>query len=227
MTKILVVDDDLALADIIAFTLHRAGMDVFLAHNGQSALDQYARELPDLVILDWMLPDTDGLDVCRRMRCDSNVPIIMLSVRYADDDVVAALEAGADEYITKPFSPRQLVARLKALLRRVAGEPPEILRTKACSLDVELHQLQWPEHDPIHLTRLETHLLEALFQNAGRVVTTESLIARIWRSEEASEDMLKQLIYRLRGKLNINPAPPICIKNIREEGYLLEIVPVA
>ena len=225
MAKILIVEDDLALADIIAFTLRRAGMDVFLAHNGQSALDQYARELPDVVILDWMLPDVDGLDVCRKMRCDSNVPIIMLSVRYADDDVVAALEAGADEYITKPFSPRQLVARLKAFLRRVAGEPQEILSTEACSLDVELHQINWSEHDPIHLTRLETHLLEALFQNIGRVLTTESLIMRVWGSEGASEDMLKQLIYRLRVKLNVEPAPPIWIKNVRDEGYLLEMFP--
>lgn len=227
MTKILVVDDDLALADVIAFTLHRAGMDVFLAHNGQNALEQVARELPDLVILDWMLPDIDGLEVCRKMRSDSNVPIIMLSVRYADDDVVTALEAGADEYITKPFSPRQLVARLRALLRRVGEEPPEILHTETCSLDVELHEIKWPEHSPIHLTRLETHLLEALFQNAGRVLTTESLIARVWGSEGASEEMLKQLIYRMRIKLSVAPAPPICIKTIREEGYLLEMFPPA
>lgn len=225
MTKILVVDDDLALADVIAFTLRRAGLDVFLAHNGQHALDQYARELPDLIILDGLLPDMDGLDVCRRIRCDSKVPIIMLSVRYADDDVVAALEAGADEYITKPFSPRQLVARLRALLRRVTGEPMDILRTETCSLDVELHQIKWPGHSPIHLTRLETHLLEALFQNAGHVLPTEGLITRVWGSEDASREMLKQLIYRLRNKLNVNPCPPISIKTVREEGYLLEVFP--
>jgi DNA-binding response OmpR family regulator len=225
MARILVVDDDLALADVISFTLHRAGMDVFLAHNGHNALDQFARELPDLVILDWMLPDMDGLDVCKKIRYDTNVPIIMLSVRYADDDVVAALEAGADEYVTKPFSPRQLVARIRALLRRVAGQPSEILRTGTCSLDVELHQIKWSEHSPIHLTRLETHLLEVLFQNIGRVLTTESLITRVWGSEGASEDMLKQLVYRLRVKLNVEPAPPICIKTVREEGYLLEMLP--
>lgn len=222
MTRILVVDDDPALADVIAFTLRRAGMDVFLAHNGRDALDQYSRELPDLVILDWMLPDMDGLDVCRKMRCDSNIPIIMLSVRYTDDDVVTALESGVDEYIPKPFSPRQLVARIRALLRRVMGEPQENLHTETCSLDVELHQIQWLEHHPIHLTRLETHLLEALFQNAGRVLSTQCLITRIWGSAVASPDMLKQLIYRLRGKLNTEPGVPISIKTIREEGYLLE-----
>jgi DNA-binding response OmpR family regulator len=153
------------------------------------------------------------------------VPIIMLSVRYADDDVVAALEAGADEYITKPFSPRQLVARLRALLRRVTGEPLDILRTETCSLDVELHEIKWPGHSPIHLTRLETHLLEALFQNAGHVLTTEGLITRVWGSEEATREMLKQLIYRLRNKLNVNPCPPISIKTVRGEGYLLEVFP--
>lgn len=222
MTKILVVDDDLALADVVAFTLRRAGLDVFLAHSGHSALDQFARELPDLIVLDWMLPDLDGLDVCRRIRSDSKVPIIMLTVRYADDDVVAALEAGADEYITKPFSPRQLVARLKALLRRLAEEPKEILHAGPCTLDVERHEIICQEHGSIHLTRLETHLMEALFQSAGHVRTTENLIARVWGPEAATQEMLKQLVYRLRAKLN-EAGVPLNIKTVRQEGYVLEI----
>ena len=225
MTKILVVDDDLALADVVAFTLRRAGLDVFLAHDGQGALGEYAQELPDLIVLDWMLPDMDGLDVCRRIRSASKVPIIMLTVRYADDDVVAALEAGADEYITKPFSPRQLVARLRALLRRVAQEPREVLRTGTCSLDVERHEVQWPEHSPIRLTRQETHLLKALLQNAGHVLTVQGLIARVWGPEGATPEMLKQLIYRLRGKLSEEPDVPISIRTVRQEGYILEIFP--
>ena len=224
MTKILVVDDDLALADVVAFTLRRAGMDVFLAHAGKDALEMYARELPDLIVLDWMLPDMDGLDVCRQVRCDSKVPIIMLTVRYADDDVVAALEAGADEYITKPFSPRQLVARLKALLRRVAEEPREILHTGTCSLDVERHEIKWAEHPPIRLTRLETHLLEALFQNAGHVLTTQNLITRVWGPDGATVEMLKQLVYRLRLKLDDEPGVPISLQTVRQEGYVLEIL---
>jgi two-component system response regulator RegX3 len=153
------------------------------------------------------------------------VPIVILSARFADDDVVAALEAGADEYITKPFSPRQLVARLRALLRRIGEQPPMILHTETCFLDVELREIKWPEHPPIHLTRLETHLLEALFQSAGRILTTESLITRVWGSEGASQEMLKQLIYRLRGKLDVQPGPPLCIKTVRDEGYLLEMFP--
>lgn len=224
MTKILVVDDDLALADVVAFTLRRAGLDVCLAHSGQQALDQYARELPDLIVLDWMLPDRDGLDVCRRIRSGSKVPIIMLTVRYADDDVVAALEAGADEYITKPFSPRQLVARLKALLRRASEEPLDIVRVESCSLNVERLELKWPDHEPLHLTRLEAHLLKALIQNAGHVLTAQSLIARVWGPDGATPEMLKQLVYRLRGKL-ASACAPVSIMTVRQEGYTLELIP--
>ena len=225
MTKILVVDDDLALADVVAFTLRRAGLDVILAHSGQDALDQVARELPDLIVLDWMLPDMEGLEVCRRIRCDSMVPIIMLTVRYADDDVVLALESGADEYITKPFSPRQLVARLRALLRHISHEPIEVLHVENCSLDVERHEICWSDHDPIPLTRLETHLLKSLFQNAGYVLTTQSLITRVWGPEGATPEMLKQLVYRLRVKLNAGSAAPVSIRTVRQEGYALEICP--
>jgi DNA-binding response OmpR family regulator len=222
MTKILVVDDDLALADVLAFTLRRSGFDVFLAHDGQDALEQYAREMPDLIVLDWMLPGMDGLEICSRVRSGSNVPIIMLTVRYGDDDVVAALEAGADEYITKPFSPRQLVARVRALLRRVAGEPQEILRAGIFSLDLERREVKWNGHPPIHLTRLEARLLQALLQNAGHVLTTKSLITRIWGPDGATQEMLKQLIYRLRNKLDIEPGVPISIETIQHEGYALK-----
>lgn len=224
MTKILVVDDDLALADVLAFTFRRTGFDVFMAHEGQDALDQYARELPDLVILDWMLPDMDGLEVCTRIRSDSNVPIIMLTVRYGDDDVVAALEAGADEYITKPFSPRQVVARVRALLRRAAGEPVEILCAGTFSLDVERHEVKWAGHTPIHLSRLEVRLLQALLQNLGHVLSTKSLIARTWGQAGATQDMLKQLIYRLRNKLDADPSAPILVETIPNEGYVLKLL---
>ena len=222
MTKILIVDDDLALADVLAFTLRRAGFDAFLTHDGQDALEQQAREMPDLIVLDWMLPDIDGLEVCARVRSVSSVPIIMLTVRYGDDDVVAALEAGADEYITKPFSPRQLVARVRALLRRTAGETPEILRAGNFTLDVERHEIEWEGHAAIHLTRLEALLLQALLQNTGHVLTTKGLITRIWGREGATQEMLKQLVYRLRNKLDTKPAAPILIETIQNEGYVLK-----
>ena len=219
MTKILIVDDDLALADVLAFTMRRAGFDILLAHNGRDALECYSRERPDLLVLDWVLPYLDGLEVCRRLRADSNVPILMLTVRHSDDDVVAALEAGADEYITKPFSPRQLVARVRALLRRVIGESSEILRSGPLSLNVERHELFWEGQPPIRLTRLETRLLQALLQNPGSVLSTEGLILRVWGPEAATSEMLKQLVYRLRNKLG--SSSPTLIETIPNTGYVL------
>lgn len=222
MTSILVVDDDLALADVLAFTLRRAGYEALLAHSGRDALEQFSREPPDLVILDWMLPDMDGLEVCKRLRSESSVPIIMLTVRFGDDDVVAALEAGADEYITKPFSPRQAVARVGALLRRASGKPQEILSAGAISLDMERHEVSWEGHAPIHLTRLEARLLQSLLQNAGHVVTTNSLIARVWGPEGATGEMLKQLVYRLRNKLETESGAPLSIETVKDRGYALK-----
>lgn len=219
MTRILIVDDDLALADVLAFTMRRAGFDILLAHNGREALECFARECPDLLVLDWVLPSLDGLEVCRRVRADSNVPILMLTVRQADDDVVSALEAGADEYITKPFSPRQLVARVQALLRRAVGESNEILRSGTLSLNVERHELFWKGQPPLRLTRLETHLLQALLQNPGSVLSTESLILRVWGTESATSDMLKQLVYRLRTKLG--PGATNLIETVPNTGYVL------
>lgn len=225
MTKILIVDDDLALADVLAFTLRRAGLDVVLAHDGRKALEQCAVEQPDLIVLDWTLPHLDGLEVCSRVRADSNVPIIMLTVRNADEDVEAALEAGADEYITKPFSPRQLVARVRAVLRRAVGEPQGILRAGLLSLDVERHEARWEGRAPIHVTRLEMRLLQALMQNADRVLTAESLITRVWGVEGATHDMLKQLVYRLRNKIEPDPSVPTLIETIPNTGYVLNTPP--
>ena len=219
MTRILIVDDDLALADVVAFTMRRAGFDILLAHNGRDALECFECERPDLLVLDWVLPYMDGLEVCRRVRAESNVPILMLTVRQADDDVVAALEAGADEYITKPFSPRQLVARVRALLRRAIGESNEILRSGPLSLNVERHEIFWKGQPPLRLTRLETRLLQALLQNPGIVLSTESLILRVWGTESATSDMLKQLVYRLRNKLEL--IDPGLIETIPNTGYVL------
>jgi DNA-binding response OmpR family regulator len=225
MTKILVVDDDLALADVLAFTLRRAGFDVFLAHNGRDARELFVHEKPDLIVLDWMLPGMDGLEVCRQMRSESNVPIIMLTVRYGDDDVVSALEVGADEYITKPFSPRQLVARVRALLRRAVGEVPEILHVGSFYLNVERQEMAWAGRLPVHLTRLEARLLQALLQNSDHVLSTRSLITRVWGTDGASPEMLKQLVYRLRNKLESKPAAPVLIRTIHNQGYVLGAPP--
>ena len=225
MSKILVVDDDLALADVLAFTLRRAGFQVVLAYDGPMALERYAVEQPDLIVLDWTLPRLDGLEVCSRVRAGSHVPIIMLTVRNTDDEVVAALEAGADEYVTKPFSPRQLVARIRAVLRRAVGEPQAALRVGSLSLDVERREALWDGRAPVRLTRLEMRLLQVLMQNVGRTLGTESLIARIWGPEGATYDMLKQLVYRLRSKIEPDPSAPTLIETIPNTGYVLNTLP--
>ena len=221
MTRILVVDDDLALADILVFALRRAGFDVLLAHEGRSGIALFTKQNPDLVILDWMLPDIDGLEVCKQLRSTSSVPIIMLTVRQADDDVVSALEAGADEYINKPFSPRQLIARIRALLRRVEGEPDEIIRNQNFKLDEKRQEVSWDGQIPIHLTRLEMLLLRALMHNQGHTLTTDILITRIWGSGKASPETLKQLVYRLRKKIEGKPGIPIRVETIRNRGFEL------
>lgn len=221
MTKILIVDDDLALADVLAFTLRRAGFDIILAHDGRQALNQFHRELPDLIVLDWNLPFHDGLEVCSLVRRESNLPIVMLTVRNTDEDVIAALEAGADEYITKPFSPRQLIARIRAILRRLTVEGEENLRAGALTLNVERHVVVWEKRGSFHLTRLETRLVQALIQNAGNVLTKESLILRVWGPQGGTDEMLKQLIYRLRNKLEPDLESPVLIETIPDVGYSL------
>ncbi len=221
MTKILVVDDDLALSDVLAFAIRRAGFEVANAHDGLNALEQFSKERPDLIVLDWGLPRLDGLEVCTRIRNESQVPIIMLTVRDTDDNVIAALEAGADEYIIKPFSPRQLIARIRALLRRVVKEPQEILQAGALSFDAERREVCIGESEPIHLTHLETRLLRALMQNPDRVLNNDTLILRVWGPEGATNEMLKQLVYRLRNKLETESGAPSMIETIPNAGYVL------
>lgn len=221
MTKILIVDDDLALSDVLAFSIHRAGFEVAVAHNGISALEMFAQENPDLIVLDWGLPRLDGLEVCTRIRAKSDVPIIMLTVRDTDDNVIAALEAGADEYMVKPFSPRQLIARLRALLRRIAKEPQQAFQAGALAFDSERLQVSFKGGAPMQLTRLEARLLGALMQNPDRVLNNDSLILRVWGPGGATNEMLKQLIHRLRGKLEAGTGLSTLIENIPNAGYLL------
>ena len=223
MAKILIVDDDFALADILAFTLRRAGYHVIIAHDGCSALEQFDREQPDLIVLDWMLHDIDGVEICKRIRAHSEVPIFLLTVRKTDDDVVTALEAGADDYITKPFSPRQLVARIRAMLRRSIGKSEETLQVGPLSLNIERSLLAWADYPPIRLTNLEVRLFQALLPNAGSVLATESLLIRIYGPTGATTEMLRQLVYRLRKKLKFYVGDRLIIETIPRVGYVLNI----
>ncbi len=200
--KILLVEDDLALSDVVSFTLRRAGFEVIPAYDGAAAMAAWETTQPALVVLDLNLPKQDGFAVCRAIRSQSQTPIIILSVRSGDDAVVQALELGADDYIVKPFSPAQLVARVRAVLRRAGtGVAAGQLAHNGWTLDPLRHEVRWREGAWLHLTPLEARLLEALMLNAGHVLTADALIQAVWGVEGASRAMLKQLVYRLRAKL--------------------------
>lgn len=220
--KILVVEDDLSLSDVIAFTLRRAGFEILTAYDGLAALMTWEEQRPDLLVLDLNLPKFDGLDVCRRIRLGGKTPIIMLSARSGDEAVVKGLELGADDYIVKPFSPSQLVARVRAVLRR-AGivETPSILTAAALTLDRARNEVQRTDGVPIRLTQLEVRLLEALMLNVGQVLTSDQLIAAVWGTNGGDRTMLKQLVYRLRTKVEASEAQPPLIETIPHIGYTL------
>ncbi|MCB9132146.1 MAG: response regulator transcription factor [Anaerolineales bacterium] len=220
--KVLVVEDDLALSDVIAFTMRRAGFDVVAAYDGLAGLDMWLAERPDLVLLDLNLPKLDGLSVCRRIRKEADTPIIMLTVRDSDEAVVAGLETGADDYIVKPFSPTQLVARARAVMRRTGVAPTSgVLEAAGLSLDRSRNEVRRPGGEPVRLTPLEVRLLEALMLNAGQVLPADTLIANVWGLEGGDKAMLKQLVYRLRAKIESDPAQPSLIETVPGIGYAL------
>jgi len=220
--KLLIVEDDLALSDVLAFTLRRAGFTICLAYDGVTALSSWEREQPDLIVLDLNLPKLDGLTVCRQIRAQSHVPILILSVRGGDEAVVQGLELGADDYVVKPFSPSQLVARVKALLRRAGLMiAPGPLEAGTWVLDRGRNELQFPSLAPIRLTPLETRLLETLMRHSGQVLTSDSLINTVWGIEGGDKAMLKQLVYRLRSKIEIDAPHSLTIETIPGIGYSL------
>jgi DNA-binding response OmpR family regulator len=222
--KALIVDDDRVLADLVAFTLQREGFQVIKAYNGEMALKRWHADQPELVVLDVNLPDTDGFTLCRQMRQEADTPIIMLTVRGDDADVVQGLELGADDYIHKPFSPRQLVARIQAVLRRAGKESvPAVRRVGDLILDVRRREAQIDSEKIIKLTSLETKLLDYLMLNAGHVLTGDSIIDHVWGAEGADRDMLRQLVYRLRRKIEPDPANPRYIETVSGLGYGLTL----
>jgi DNA-binding response OmpR family regulator len=222
--KALIVDDDRVLADLVAFTLQREGFQVIKAYNGEMALKRWHADQPELVVLDVNLPDIDGFALCRQMRQEADTPIIMLTVRGDDNDVVQGLELGADDYIHKPFSPRQLVARIQAVLRRAGKESvPAVRRVGDLILDVRRREAQIDSEKIIKLTSLETKLLDYLMLNAGHVLMGDSIIDHVWGAEGADRDMLRQLVYRLRRKIEPDPANPRYIETVSGLGYGLTL----
>lgn len=222
--KALVVDDDRVLADVVAFTLRREGYQVIQAYDGESAIRRWAENHPDIIILDVNLPKIDGFNVLRQIREQANTPILLLTVRGEEDDIVHGLNLGADDYITKPFSPKQLVARVQAILRRT-GQPPasSIRRIGDLVFNPNRRQAIVGQRDPISLTHLESKLLENLMINAGQVMTTETIIDRVWGPEGGDRDMLRQLVRRLRSKIEPDPKTPIFIETVPGLGYGLKI----
>jgi DNA-binding response OmpR family regulator len=218
--KTLIVDDDLDLADVLSFTLRRAGFEVIVAHDGQMALERWRAENPDLIVLDLNLPRLDGLSVCQQIRAEADTPIIILSVRDEEDDIVKGLTLGADDYITKPFSPRQLIARVQAVLRRASQLPAAALQQVGeLSFDPGRRELRIGGGEALSLTPLEARLLGYLMLNANRVLTIEALIDHIWGPAGADRDMLRQLVHRLRGKIEPDPAQPVYIETVPGLGY--------
>ncbi|MCS6843743.1 MAG: response regulator transcription factor [Caldilineales bacterium] len=206
--KALIVDDDRVLADVLAFTLRREGFEIVLAHDGATALQRFAEDAPDLVVLDVNLPRLDGFAVCQQMRAQADTPIILLTVRGEEDDIVRGLSLGADDYMTKPFSPRQLVARVHAVLRRSrAGQraAPEVQRVGDLLLDASRREIRLAREaeagEPVSLTALESRLLSYLMLNAGHVLTADAIIDHVWGAAGADRDMLRQLVRRLRAKI--------------------------
>jgi len=226
-TRILVVDDEPSVTDLLAYNLRKAHYDVLIASDGRQAL-QLAREAsPDLILLDLMLPEVDGLDVCRELRKSTSVPIIMVTALGEETDRVVGLEVGADDYVTKPFGVRELLARVKAVLRRTRPENGEaststILRGPGdVTIDVERRLVTVGEW-PLELTRLEFNLLQCLMANAGRVLSRERLLEQAWGYNFAGDTRaVDSAIKRLRAALRSAAAEADAIEAVRGVGYRL------
>lgn len=218
--KILVVEDDLALSDVLEFTMRRAGFSIVSAHDGLKAMESWEREQPDLVILDLNLPKLNGLAVCRYIRARARTPIVMLTVRGGGEAVVAGLELGADDYIVKPFNPEELVARVRAVLRR-AGQisTSGSLTAAGLTLDRMRNEMVLEGGSPTRLTPLEARLLETLMLHRGRVLASSDLITAVWGAEGGSRAMLKQLVYRLRAKIEALTVETVRIETVPGVGY--------
>jgi len=222
--KALVVDDDRVLADVVAFALRREGFQVIQAYDGLSALRRWSEDRPDLVVLDVNLPKIDGFTVCQRIRRESDTPIIMLTVRGEDVDVVHGLQIGADDYISKPFSPRQLVARAHAVLRRAGYSILQAShRVGGLDYNPNLRSVRIDNGEPISLTPLEAKLLDYLILNAGHVSTIDAIIDHVWGPQGGDRDMLRQLVRRLRSKIEADPTSPRYIQTVPGLGYGLGI----
>jgi len=221
--KILIADDDRDLLELIAFALTQAGFLVVKASDGPSAIRLFDAEGPDLAVLDINMPGASGFQVCEAIRARSAVPIMMLTVRSEEEDLIRALELGADDYLTKPFSPRTLLARIRALLRRAGMErSAEPLTAGRLALDMEDHTVRIGDAAPVRLTKLELRLLQILLAHSGRTVSPDRLLVHIWGHRNSGDrQLLKQLVHRLRQKIETDPAVPQYLQTAAGAGYRL------
>ena len=219
--KVLVADDDAELRELIAFTLSQAGYLVIKASDGSAAVRLFAAESPDLVVLDINMPALSGFQVCEAIRARSRVPVMMLTVRGEEEDLVRALGLGADDYLTKPFSPRTLLARIRALLRRAGMESTAPVAAGRISLDLAEHTVRIGDGEAVRLTKLELRLLQMLLANAGHTVSSERLLVQVWGHRSGGDrQLLKQLVHRLRQKIEADPAAPALLRTAAA-GYKL------
>lgn len=221
MTLIMVVDDDQDLAEMLAIVLTGEGMGVDLVSRGDQVMDVFRTSQPDLILLDLMLPGLDGIEVCKLIRAESMVPIVMLTAKGDTTDVVKGLEAGADDYIVKPFQTNELLARVKARLRRVptSSAASSKLEFGGVSIDLVAHEVRRSEK-VIALTRLEFDLLLALAREPGRVFTREALLSEVWGYRHSSDTRLVNVhIQRIRSKIERDPNQPELVLTVRGVGY--------
>lgn len=225
MTRVLVVEDEESFSDALSFMLRKEGFEVAVASSGTDAVAQFDQHGADLVLLDLMLPGMSGTEVCRNLRSRSSVPIIMVTAKDGEVDKVVGLELGADDYVTKPFSSRELVARIRAVLRRVA-EPEELvpgtIESGPVRMDVERHVVS-VNGEPVALPLKEFELLELLLRNSGRVLTRGMLIDRVWGSDYVGDGKTLDVhVKRLRAKIEADPAAPVHLVTVRGLGYKFE-----
>lgn len=217
--RILVVDDDAALAEMLTIVLRGEGFEAAVVGEGTKALAAVREFRPDLVLLDLMLPGMNGIDVCRAVRAESGVPIVMLTAKTDTVDVVLGLESGADDYVMKPFKPKELVARVRARLRRTDHEPAELLSIADVSIDVPAHQVVRGGKQ-VSLTPLEFDLLVALARKPRQVFTREVLLEQVWGYRHAADTRLVNVhVQRLRAKIETDPEHPEVVLTVRGVGY--------
>ena len=225
MTRVLVVEDEESFSDALSYMLRKEGFEVAIAATGPDALDQFERNGADLVLLDLMLPGLPGTEVCRQLRAKSSVPVIMVTAKDSEIDKVVGLEIGADDYVTKPYSTRELVARIRAVLRR-RGEPEDVTETALESgpvrMDVDRHVVT-VRGGNVALPLKEFELLQVLLRNADRVLTRMQLIDRVWGADYVGDTKTLDVhIKRLRAKIEADPARPQHIVTVRGLGYKFE-----